>query len=213
MQVLKGILSTKKEQPQSDKESKKQCAPVDDEENQNKCAPPGNDDQNHNISAHVDNAEIQEISSTTDQKDSSDQGNDEQIATNELQESFLSLTLVIYDKLISTNDFDDAVQKQGQASGEFVVKLKTIVEDNCKETPISLRIVKLCSQIAASMMCHNQFTEQFKNQGFVESLSEAKKIMSNLESCILFAGTEFGLKNISMPLLSELEKKVRELAG
>jgi hypothetical protein len=180
LQVLKGILSTKREQPQSDEENKKKSAPVDDVENQNKCAPPGNDDQNHNVSAHVDNAEIQEISSTTDPNDSSDQGNDEQIATNELQESFLSLTLVIYDKLISTNDFDDAVQKQGRGSAEFIVKLKTIVEDNCKETPISLRIVKLCGQIAASMMCRNQYTEQFKNQGFVESLSKAKKIMSNL---------------------------------
>jgi len=120
---------------------------------------------------------------------------------------------VIYDKLISTNDFDDAVQKQGQGSAEFVLKLRTIVQDNCKETPISLRIVKLCSQIAASMICRNQYTEQFKNQGFVESLSEAKKIMANLESYILFAGTESARKKISMPFHSELEKKVKELVG
>ena len=125
----------------------------------------------------------------------------------------MSLTLVIYDKLISTDDFEDAVQNEGLGNGEFVVKLKTILEENCKETVPSLRIVKLCGQIAASMMSRNQYTEQFKNQGFVDSLSETTKIMSNLESCILFAETDIQLKKIAAPLLSELEKEVLLLVG
>ncbi|XP_022684773.1 uncharacterized protein LOC111258188 [Setaria italica] len=137
-----------------------------------------------------------------------DQGDDEKTETKELQENFLSLTLVIYDNLISIDDFDDAIQKNGLGNGEFVVKLKTIVEENCKETVISLRIVKLCGQIAATMMMRSQYTEHFKNQGFAESLSKAKKIMSNLESCVLFAGTELRLKKIATPLLSEIEKEL-----
>lgn len=212
-QVLAGIQSNKRGARQRGEENQKNSASAGDEENQNKLAPE-NGDENHSNSEQVDNSEIQQdISSTTDQSESSGQGNDEQTAIDELLGEFLSLTLVIYDKLISTDDFEDAVQKEGLGNGEFVVKLKTILEENCKETVPSLRIVKLCGQIAASMMSRNQYTEQFKNQGFVDSLSETTKIMSNLESCILFADTDPQLKKIATPLLSELEKEALLLVG
>jgi len=212
-QVFAGIQSNKRGARQRGEENQKNSASAGDEENQNKLAPE-NGDENHSNSEQVDNSEIQQdISSTTDQSESSGQGNDEQTAIDELLGEFLSLTLVIYDKLISTDDFEDAVQKEGLGNGEFVVKLKTILEENCKETVPSLRIVKLCGQIAASMMSRNQYTEQFKNQGFVDSLSETTKIMSNLESCILFADTDPQLKKIATPLLSELEKEALLLVG
>ncbi|XP_039822559.1 uncharacterized protein LOC120684740 [Panicum virgatum] len=212
-QVLAGIQSDKRGARQRGDAKQKNSSSAGDEENQNKLAP-GNGDENHNSSEQVDNSEIQDSPSTTDQNESSDEGNDEQAATKELQGGLLSLTLVIYDKLISPDDFEDAVEKKGLGNGElFVKKLKTILKENCKETITSLRIVKLCGQIATSMMSRNKYTEQFKNQGFVDSLSEAKKIMSNLESCILFAETDIQLKKIAAPLLSELEKEVLLLVG
>jgi len=213
LQVLAGIQSDKRGARQRGDAKQKNSSSAGDEENQNKLAP-GNGDENHNSSEQVDNSEIQDSPSTTDQNESSDEGNDEQAATKELQGELLSLTLVIYDKLISPDDFEDAVEKKGIGNGElFVKKLKTILKENCKETITSLRIVKLCGQIATSMMSRNKYTEQFKNQGFVDSLSEAKKIMSNLESCILFAETDIQLKKIAAPLLSELEKEVLLLVG
>ncbi|CAO2148141.1 unnamed protein product [Urochloa humidicola] len=198
-QVLGPLLSNKRQPSQRAEENQENAAPVEakenlnivpgsDEESQNNA--PGNGDENSNISAQEGNTEIQKISSTADKNNLSDEGIVEQTAKSELQKSFLSLTLVIYDKLISTDDFDEAVQKKGLGNGEFVVKLKTILEENCNETVTSLRIVKLCGQIAAIMMSRNQYTEHFRNQGFAESLTKAKEIMSNLESCILFAGTD-----------------------
>ncbi|CAN6360932.1 unnamed protein product [Urochloa humidicola] len=205
-QVLAELLSNKREPPQH----AKNAASVDDEENQNNAA--GNCDKNHNIYSQEGKTEIQKlICSTTDENKLSHQGNVEQTATIELQEPFLSLTLVIYEKLISADDFDEAIQKNGLGNGEFVVKLKTILEENCKETIISLAIVKLCGQIAATMMLRNQYTEHFRNQAFAESLSKAKKIMSNLESCIVFAGTHLQPKLMASPLLSELEEEMLKL--
>ncbi|CAO2141190.1 unnamed protein product [Urochloa humidicola] len=157
-QVLAPLLSNKRE-PSQRAVQNLNVVPGNDEESQNNAA--RNGDENRNISAQEGNTDIQKISSTADQNKLSDQGIVEQTATSELQESFLSLTLVIYDKLISTDDFDEAVQKKGLGNGEFVVKIKTILEENCKETVTSLRIVKLCAQIAAIMMSRNQYTEHF----------------------------------------------------
>lgn len=134
---------------------------------------------------------------------SADQEEEEQTDRKELQEALLSLILVIYEKVICADDFDDVLRK-GPGHGAFVTVLKTIVKENCVATIVSLRIVKLCGQIARSMMRRNQYTEQFRNQDFVSLLSEAKKIMSNLESCLLFAGTDRELKKATRPLLSEL---------
>ncbi|XP_062181904.1 uncharacterized protein LOC133886183 [Phragmites australis] len=188
--VLTELQSNKREPLQSGKENQKKSALGDDEENQKKSAP-GDDEENQKKSAT---------------------GNEEQTPAKELQEAFLSLTLVIYDKLTSADDFDE-VQKEAPGQGAFVAKLKTIVKENAEATVISLRTVKLCGQIAVSMMRRNHYTEHFKNQGFVESLSQAKKIMSNLESCMLFAGTDLDVKKIDRPLLSELEKEALELVG
>ena len=84
--------------------------------------------------------------------------------------------------------------------------LKTIIHDNRDATADSLRIVKLCGQIAKSVMLYEQCVEIFRNKGFKSSLSEASKTMSELESCMLFVGTDFGLRKNVRPLLSEIEK-------
>lgn len=70
--------------------------------------------------------------------------------------------------------------------------------------------MKLCGQIAVSMMRCSLYITQFKDHNFVESLSKASEIMSNLESCMFFAGTDCGLKKTARPFLSDLEKELEE---
>jgi hypothetical protein len=142
-------------------------------------------------------------------KKASDQQNGEQTATNELQEAFLSLALVICDKLISADVVDQEKALGGEA---FVLKLKTIIDDNCQSTADSMRIVKLCGHIAASTIQSQQYAEHFRNKEFVQSLSKASKVMSSLESCMMFVGTDFGLKKTVRPLLSEVVSELEQKA-
>ncbi|KAK3120297.1 hypothetical protein QOZ80_9AG0685310 [Eleusine coracana subsp. coracana] len=201
--VIRGILYNTREPPHS---FKKRCAPVGDEENQ-RIPAAGIDSEECNIPTEGDIIDMQEIPAA-EQKMSSADGGEEK----ELQEALLSLILVIYEKVIDADDFDE-VQKIGPGHEAFVMALKTIVRENCEVTIISLKIVKLCSQIARSMMRRNQYTEEFRNQGFVELLPEAKKIMCNLESCLLFSGTDRDLNKAARPLLSELEEQALELVS
>jgi len=176
-----------------------------------------NNDENQNIPTQGQDEENQNIPtqgetpSSRDQNKSSDQGNEGQTATKALQEKLLSLTLVMYAKLENA-DFSIALQNNGSA---FVAKLKTMVEENCQATVCSLNIVKLCGQIALSMMQRNQYTEHFKHQEFVKSLCKARKIVSNLESCVLFAGTgrDHGQRKMAWPLLFDLEKEAERVVG
>ncbi|CAL4994479.1 unnamed protein product [Urochloa decumbens] len=128
-----------------------------------------------------------------------------------LLEAFLSLTLVIYDKVISADDFHVVLQKNTRKH-IFVVTIKDIVIDNCQETAESLRIVKLCSHIAVSMIRRSRYAEEFRNQEFMKALSEAKAALSKLESRMLFAGADLG-KNTARPLLSALEKEAQALVS
>lgn len=80
LQVLAGIQYNKRGARQPAEEKQKGSEKAADEENQNKRRAPGKGDENHNSSEQVDNSKIQEISSTTDQNKSSDEGNDEKTA-------------------------------------------------------------------------------------------------------------------------------------
>ncbi|CAN6338356.1 unnamed protein product [Urochloa humidicola] len=141
------------------------------------------------ISPPIDEENPQPSAPRNDEENkSSDGGNEEQTT------AFLSLALVIQDKLISADDFDNAVQNEGVRPADFVAKIKTIVERNCQqETAESLRILKLCCQIAEPMMQRDHYAQRRKTE-FYESVSNASKILFNLESCMLFAGTDFELQ-------------------
>ncbi|KAM3205977.1 hypothetical protein ACQJBY_061579 [Aegilops geniculata] len=140
--------------------------------------------------------------------------NETQTAMIEFKEALLSLTSVIFDQLIiSAKDFDDVARMVAPGEGEFVAKLKTIVEENCEATANSLRIVKLCGQIAVTMMRRSQYNTHFKDQKFVETLSKVSSVMCNLESCMLFAGTDGGAKKTARPLLSDLVKQAEALVA
>ncbi|CAL4994489.1 unnamed protein product [Urochloa decumbens] len=105
----------------------------------------------------------------------------------------------------------DVVQLNTLGGEAFVMKLKTVIDGNCQPTADSIRIVKLCGRIAASMMQCQPYAELFRSKEFVQSLSKASKIISCLESRMMFAGSDFGLKKTIRPLLYELEKEVYEL--
>jgi hypothetical protein len=157
--------------------------------------------------------EENQIRGHSSQIKSSSQGNEERTAIMDFQEAFLSLALAICKKLmISAGDFDDVAQKIPHKDGEVVAKLKDIVEENCEATADCLRIVKLCGEITVLMMQRSQYITHFRDQQFVQSLSKALKNMSNLESCILFAGTDCGWNTVE-PLLFDLEKEVLELVS
>jgi len=95
--------------------------------------------------------------------------------------------------------------------GVFLICAVTASAAMRNPTAYSLRIVKLCGQIAKSVMLCEQYVGIFRNKGFKISLSEASKTMSELESCMLFAGTDFGLRKTVRPLLSEIEKTCPEM--
>jgi len=175
-----------------------------DEENQGNSVSTNNEERQHNIPTEGDHTEIKEIS---------DQEREE-------QQAFLAFAQVICDKLNSA-DLDgairNAVQNESNAGSEeqrreaFVDKLKTIIDGNRNLTADSLRIVKLCGQIAKSVMRCEQYVQIFRNKGFGSSLFEASKTMSELESCMLFVGTDFGPKKTVRPLLSEIDKTWSEM--
>ncbi|CAO2152747.1 unnamed protein product [Urochloa humidicola] len=191
----------------NNKGEQKNSAPGKDEENQQNFQL-GSKEQSHKNCAPGEKNQIQEISSSEDQNKSYDQQNEEEAAPKELQEALLSLALVICGKLITARD---AVQLNALGGEAFVMKLKAVISGNCQPTADSLRIVKLCGRIAAAMMQCQLYAELFRNKEFVQSLSKASKIMSCLESRMLFAGNDFGLQKTIRPLLYELEKEVYEL--
>ncbi|CAO2148105.1 unnamed protein product [Urochloa humidicola] len=174
----------------NNKGEQKNSAPGKDEENQQNFQL-GSEEQSHKNCAPGEKNQIQEISSSEDQNKSYDQQNEEEAAPKELQEALLSLALVICGKLITAGD---AVQLNALGGEAFVMKLKAVISGNCQPTADSLRIVKLCGRIAAAMMQCQLYAELFRNKEFVQSLSKASKIMSCLESRMLFAGNDFGLQ-------------------
>uniref|UniRef100_A0A0E0MDI4 Uncharacterized protein n=1 Tax=Oryza punctata TaxID=4537 RepID=A0A0E0MDI4_ORYPU len=136
---------------------------------------------------------------------------DDEADVKELLEAQLSLTLVLREQLFCAESSTPVIQ-ENDPDGGFVKKLKAIVDDNCQATPVSLRIIKLCSQIVASIMRRNRCASNERKE-FVESVSKASKAMANLESCMLFAGPDSDLKKTARPLLSVLETELKRLAA
>uniref|UniRef100_A0A8R7UYX5 Uncharacterized protein n=1 Tax=Triticum urartu TaxID=4572 RepID=A0A8R7UYX5_TRIUA len=193
--VLAEVLTSKKKPPSEAPERQASKGSGDIEEN-----PLQDDEENQRLEHNV--------------RINSSERNEMPVAMLELKEALLSLTSVIFDKLIiSAEDFDEVAQKVAPGEGEFVAKLKTIVEENCDATANSLRIVKLCGQIAVTMMRCSQYNTHFKDQKFVETLSKASRITCNLEPCMLFAGTNCGAKKTARPLLSDLVKEAEALVA
>ncbi|KAG2566021.1 uncharacterized protein LOC120681410 [Panicum virgatum] len=166
----------------------------------------GDNEEIRENSSHGDDVEKQSRPKQTGQGKKATKASDQQADEDdmkELQQALLSLTLVIHETVPLL---------QESASRDAVVdKLKAIVDDNCQEmTPVSLRIVKLCCQIVTS---RNRCTTREQKKEFLESLSKASKAMANLESCMLFAGTDCGMDKIAWPLLSDLEGELNKLAA
>jgi hypothetical protein len=156
--------------------------------------------QNNSASEDVEN---QSDSEFRNDKANQNKLSDEEI---EIQEAFLSLTLAICNKLNSTDDFDDTIEKN-VGRKKNMDELKSIINDNSEATPDSLRIVKLCGRIAESMMqCqqYQEYADHFRKSGFESSLSRASETMSKLESWMLYIGTDFGLKKTVRPLISDI---------
>ncbi|KAF8758186.1 hypothetical protein HU200_010708 [Digitaria exilis] len=202
--VLTEVLNIRTEPPQ-----RESSALGNDEESQNRSAQ-GQDEENYNITPlRANTEEIQETASWH-QYELAKLRHLKQIGRKEHQNAILTLTLGIYNKLISADDFHDVVQKNTQEH-VLVAKLKSIVEDNCQATVDSLTIVKLCGLIAVSMMQRNQNTANFRNQEFVKSLSKASKIMCNLDSCLLFV--EKPSNPEARMVLFDIEKEALQLVG
>lgn len=116
------------------------------------------------------------------------------------------------DKLIEPENFALIIEEKiSGGGGAFLNMLKAIVDDNCQRqaTPVSLRIIKLCGQIAKPIMRRNRCSDQKKE--FVKLLTKATNTMANLESCMLFTGTDCGMEKTARPLLSDIEKQLKEL--
>jgi transposase len=166
--------------------------------------------------------ENQENAVSTNHEERQNNSRDDHTGTEEIsgqereeQEAFLSLAQVICRKLNSEDldDLDGAIQNASEQKRRdaFVNKLKMIIDDNSHATPDCLRIVKLCCQIALSVMRCEQYVEVFRNKGFMSSLSKAWATMCELESCMLFLGTDFGLSKNVGPLFSEINESFRQI--
>ncbi|XBH58910.1 hypothetical protein VPH35_080263 [Triticum aestivum] len=170
-------------------------------------------EENQAISGPGNDEEKQLLSKHSGQINSPDEVNEERNAQMEFREALLSLTLVLYDQLLSADDFDDVARKVPLGEGEFVSKLKTIVGLNCEPTADRLRIVKLCGQLVVLVLKRSSQDTTLQFKECVQSLSRASGIMSNLESCMLFAGTDCGMKTTARPLLSNLAEEALKLVG
>ncbi|KAM3300171.1 hypothetical protein ACQJBY_041283 [Aegilops geniculata] len=180
------------------------------EENQ-ATSGPGHDEENQATSGPGHDEENQLLPEANGQINSPDQATEELKAKTEFREALLSLTFVMCDKLITADDFDDVVRNSNIGEVKFLAKLQVIVLENSKARADCLRIVKLCGQIVVLMLQRGQVTARLKL--CVESLREASDIMSDLESCMLFAETDCGVKKTVRPLLSDLVEKARKLLG
>ncbi|KAG8089571.1 hypothetical protein GUJ93_ZPchr0011g27749 [Zizania palustris] len=120
-------------------------------------------------------------------------------------------TIEFLQRKTTSDNFALAV-RENAPDGALVEKLKAIVDDNCnyQATPVSLKIVKLCSQISRSLFTMREYCTDDQKERFVGSFSKASNTLAKLEGCILFAGTGRGIENTVRPLLSDLEEQLKK---
>ncbi|KAL5204747.1 hypothetical protein ABZP36_009618 [Zizania latifolia] len=162
----------------------------------------------HEISSEGNDVEMQ-LPRHTGHKASNQENEDD---VKELQEALLSLTsVIIHEELTSSDNFALAV-RENAPDGALVEKLKAIVDDNCncQATPVSLKIVKLCSQISESVFAMRDYCTGDQKERFVGSFSKASNTLAKLEGCILFTGTGRGIQKTVRPLLSDLEQQLKK---
>uniref|UniRef100_A0A0E0R598 Uncharacterized protein n=1 Tax=Oryza rufipogon TaxID=4529 RepID=A0A0E0R598_ORYRU len=154
----------------------------------------------HNDKMAHDNASVERV-------------NEDESEMKKMQEALLSLTLVLLGEFNGAERSAPMIPGNGP-DGAFLERLKDIVDNycQCQLTPISISIVKLCGQIAKSVMRGNRCTNDQKKE-FVESLSKASETMANLETCVLFTGNDCGMERIGRPLLSDLEEELKDLVA
>ncbi|CAM0877948.1 unnamed protein product [Alopecurus aequalis] len=171
----------------------------------------GNNEEIIKIGPDEHDEEENQLPEHTDQTELSDQDRKEQL---EFKAAYLSLALMLCNKMISANGIRDEDQLIVPEKGEFAANIKAILKENCRPTLFSVRIVKLSLQIAISVMQrHSHYTEHFKDEEFKSLLSEAMKIMPSLESCILFGGTDRRGNMAARPLLKDLVAEVLRLVS
>uniref|UniRef100_A0A0E0DYJ8 Uncharacterized protein n=1 Tax=Oryza meridionalis TaxID=40149 RepID=A0A0E0DYJ8_9ORYZ len=201
------VESQKNNSQGNDVENQMQSSKENAQETHAKASQGKKEDQKANASSKKQDQQTNDSSKEEDQ-----QANEDEADMKELLEAQLSLTLVLREQLFRAESSTPLIQENDPDDAGFVKKLRTIVDDNCQATPVSLRIIKLCSQIVASIMRRSGCASD-ERKGFVESVSKASKAMANLESCMLFAGADSDLKKTARPLLSVLETELKRLAA
>jgi hypothetical protein len=129
-----------------------------------------------------------------------------------LQAAALSLitVTVIRAKLISADQFAGAIQQviPGDRTSAFLGKVKEMVESNSHRTPDCLRTLKLTAEMVIWMLevdgNGNVFNRRHAME-IIKSMSKASEIMSDLESCMLFAAPDDHKTSLINEALSGVE--------
>nr|CAB3455535.1 unnamed protein product [Digitaria exilis] len=133
----------------------------------------------------------------------------EQCEERKLISALLSVAVVMCNEnVISKKDFAHA----NTEDTALVKKLKEVLESNKHSTAECLRVVKLtCQLVIAMIQAKPSCIQLFDEQNFKEALTEALDTMSEIDSCMLFAGNGYDREGIKparslAPLVKEAQQ-------